>query len=214
MALKTYPLTTAQRFADYNGLGTLVVGSAKELLIITLINSVTEFIENYIGYRVQQSTITNEEYDTEAGDVLNLKRWPVSSVTLQRRNSALNNDEWETIDSSYYFVDTDAGIIYGAGGWDFPRSRRGYRVTYTAGYDFDNALTFLADTEGGDLELAAWILMATVYGRRKGGGGIKSESIGDYRVVYHGTLMQNEDVKDILDKYGDSNLGATLTPTH
>lgn len=217
MAVKSYALTTPQRAADAIGLGTLTSGSSQEVLLERLIDSVTEYVENYIGFRVQETAYTNEEYDTEDGDTLNLKNYPINSsetFTLDRRNSLLDTDDWEAIDGDYYSVDFDNGIILGMGSWEFARTRAGYRVSYTAGFDFDNSTTFLADTEGGDIELAVWLLLGTVYNRVKGGAGIKSEAIGDYKVVYAVTMFENEDIKNLLDKYrrGDIDVGGYLTP--
>ena len=216
MAIKTYALTTVQRAADFIGLGTITAGSTKDTILQRLIDSVTDFIEHHIGYRVQLATYSNEEYDTERGDTLLLKRFPIGTFTnLQRRNSALNEDDWETIDSSFYHVDTDTGIINGAGGWRFARSRKGYRVNYTAGYDIDTTDKFLQATDGGaDLELAAWMLITTVYNRRKGGTGIQSESIGDYRVVYAGAMMENKDILSLLDKFKKIEAQGQITPVN
>ena len=216
MAIKTYALTTVQRAADFMGLGTIVANSTKDTILQRLIDSVTDFIEHHIGYRVQLATYTNEEYDTERGDTLLVKRFPIGTFTrLQRRNSALNETDWETVDSSFYHVDTDTGIINGAGGWRFARSRKGYRVTYTAGYDIDTSTKFLQATDGGaDLELAAWMLIATVYNRRKGGTGIQSESIGDYRVVYAGAMMENKDILSLLDKFKKIEAQGPITPVN
>ncbi len=213
MAVKSYALTTVQRAATFLGLGTITAGSTNDKLLERMIDSVTEYIENYIGYRVQQTTYTNEEYDTEKSQTLLLNNFPVSTFTrLQRRNSALNNNSWETIDSEFYHADLDAGMILGAGGWEFAQTRRGYRCTYTAGYDFDNAASFLQDTEAADLELAAWLLVSSVFNRGKGGVGIQSEAIGDYRVVYARSLMENEDIKAFLDKYKRIEVLGPLTP--
>lgn len=213
MAIKSYSLTTVQRAADFLGLGTITSGSTKDTLLERMIDSVTEFVENYIGYRVQQTTYTNEEYDTEKSDTLLLNNFPVSTFTrLQRRNSALNDNDWETIDSNLYHVDLESGVINGAGGWLFARTRKGYRCTYIAGYDFDLTDTFLQDTEAADLELAAWLLVSTVFNRGKGGVGIKSEAIGDYRVVYAKSLMENEDIKALLDKYKRIEVLGPLIP--
>lgn len=215
MAIKSYALTTVQRAATFIGLGTITAGSTNETVLERLIDSVTEFIENYIGYRVQQTTYTNEEYDTEKGQTLLLDNFPVSTFTrLQRRNSALNEDDWETVDTDFYHTDLDAGMLLAAGGWKFVRTRRGYRCTYTAGYNFDNSATFLQNTEGADLELAAWLLISTLYNRRKGGAGILSESIGDYRVVYAKSLMENEDIKALLDKFKRIEAQGPLTPVN
>ncbi len=217
MAVKSYALTTPQRAADAIGLGTLVASSAKEVLLGRLIDSVTEYVEGYLGFRVQETAYTNEEYDTEKSDSLNLKSYPINSgetFSLGRRNSLLDTDDWEAIDGDYYTVDFDAGIIYGMGSWQFARTRAGYRVTYTAGFSFDNSSTFLAETEGGDIELAVWLLLGTLYNRIKGGAGIKSEAIGDYKVVYAMTMFENKDIQNLLDKYrkGDIDIGSYLTP--
>ena len=213
MAIKAYALTTVQRAADFLGLGTIVSNSTNDKRLQRLIDSVTDFIEHHIGYRVKQTTYSNEEYDTEKGSTLLLDKFPISTFTnLQRRSSALNDDNWETVDSNLYHVDNDSGIITGAGGWLFARTIKGYRVNYTAGFNFDNTATFLQDTEGSDLELAAWLLISTLFSRGKGGVGIKSESIGDYRVVYAKSLMENEDIQALLDKFKKIEPIGPLTP--
>lgn len=207
MAIKANALTTAQRAADYGGLGTL---AGSDLTIMErLVNSVTDFIINYTGRNFKKATYIQEEYSTERADALNLKNFPVISsevFLLERRDSSMNEGDWENVDGIYYHVDYDSGIIYGAGGWKFSRVVRGYRVTYTAGYDYDNIATFLADTEVGDVELASWMLINALWSNRKGGGSgnISSERIGDYSVSYRKALMENDDVKAILDAYSNS----------
>lgn len=212
MSLKAYALTTVDRAGDFIGLGTL--SAAKEAQLEMMVNSVTDYIESYLGYRVKKTTYTNEEYDVQNGKSFNLKNFPVVSgeaFTLQRRNSGLNEDSWETIDSQYYHVENETGIVYMAGG-NFNASLKGYRVTYTAGYDFDNSATFLSDTEAADIEMAAWLLIASVNERKKGGGGITSEGIGDYRVSYAKSMFENDDIKDILDKYKRIDSISVITP--
>ena len=124
----------------------------------------------------------------------------------------MNEDRWETVDAQYYHVDEEAGIIFATSGWQFSRTRRGYRVTYTSGYDFDNSDTYLSDTEGGDIELAAWMLIEAVWSKRKGGSGVIKESIGDYSITYKKTLFQDEEAKNLLDKYAESDTPGVLTP--
>jgi len=214
MAVKSYALTIASRLSAYMDITTPT--GTKLTVMEAIIDAVTEFIEDYLGYRVQKTAYTNEEYDTEEGQVLNLKNFPVVSgetFTLQRRTSALDEDSWETVDSEYYHVEEKSGIIYGAGGWEFSRTRRGYRVTYTAGYDFDITGTYLSSTEGGSIELAAWMLCEGIWSKRKGGSGIKSERIGDYSITYTKLLMENEDIKSLLDKHASADDSfAVLTP--
>lgn len=213
MAVKSYALTTAQRAADYAGLGTL--SGANLIVMESLVDTVTEFIEQYLGFRVKKTTYTQEEYSTERAESLNLKNLPVvsgESFLLERRTSSVDEDSWETVDSRYYHVDNDEGIIYGVGGLVFTRTRNGYRVTYTAGYDFDNSSTFLQGTKGGAIELAAWMLLEGLWNKRKGGSGIKSERIGDYQIVYTKLLMENDDIKALLDKFAGLELGSVITP--
>ncbi len=213
MSVKSYALTTRQRLMDFMGVSSLT--STQENVLDRVIDSVTEYIERYIGFRVKQTAYSNEEYSTDESPTLILKNFPIDSAetfTLARRNSSINENNWETIDSQYYHVDYNAGIIYGASGWRFSKTRNGYRVTYTAGYDFDNSATFLSDTEGGDLELATWMLATTMWNRRKGGAGITQESIGDYSVTYAKSIMENDELRAILDKYARSEPGGVQTP--
>lgn len=209
----SYALTTATRLSNYMGISvpTGVTLSAMERMI----DAVTTFVENYTGRRFKKTVYTQEEYDTEEAETLNLKHLPVvagQAFTLERRNSGLNEDDWETVDSQYYHVDRETGMIEFADGITLSRRRKGYRVTYTAGYDFDNATTFLSDTEAGDVELAVWMLMEGLWNKRKGGSGISHESIGDYSVTYRKELMENEDLQAILDKYATLDTIGVITP--
>lgn len=211
MSLKSYALTTVSRYKTF----AKISGSSDDTRIENLINGVTDFVESYLGYRVQETAYSNEVYDTNVGDNIVLKNFPVNSsetFTFQRRKTAGNEDEWETIATERYFVDYEAGIVFAAGNWRFPRTRKGFRVSYTAGYDYDNSATFLMDTTAGDLELAAWMLVSSGLSRGGSGGGIKEEAIGDYRVVYMGTVYENEEVKNILDKYRRLEAVGPLTP--
>lgn len=213
MSVKAGALTTGQRVADYGGLGTLSGDNLTRMERI--VDSITSFIENYIGYTIQETTYTNEEYSTERGQILNLENFPVSSSSsfvLQRRTNSLDEDEWESVDTQYYHVDYDAGIIHAAGGWEFQRTRNGYRVTYTAGYDYDNSTSYLSDTNAADLEMIVWELCLAMYNRKGAATGIKSERIGDYSVTYGKLVLEDENIKSILDKYAREDVISVLTP--
>lgn len=217
MSLNTNALTTVDRTAEFIGIAVPASGSAKYNVLERIINSSSQFIERYIGKTVKQTAYSQEEYNTERGNTLNLKNYPVNSsatFVLERRNSGLNENSWEQINSAYFHIDYKTGIIYGAGGLNFAKSIKGYRVTYTAGYDFDNVTTFLGDTEGADLELACWMLVASAFERRSSGGNISSERIGDYSVTFRKAVLENEDLASILDKFGgvDTDLGTVITP--
>lgn len=211
MAILSYTLTTEARLAAFLDITT---PTGTDLTAFqNIINTATTFIENYIGRRVKKTAYSHEEYDTELSETLNLKNFPVDSsatFTLERRSSSQNEDDWESVDTQYYHVDYDSGIIMGANGLRFARTSKGYRASYTAGYDFDNSTTFLSDTEGGDLELAIWMLASALWNKRTSGGGsgnIQSERIGDYSVTYTKVLLENPDIKSILDKYAGINTG-------
>lgn len=204
MALKSYALTTVQRLKDFMGLGTTT--AAQDTTLETIINAATEYIEQHIGFRVKKATYTQELYDTDNSGSLTLKRRAIDSAAsfvLERRNSGLNENSWEQVDSQYIHVDYDAGIIYGAGGWKFYKSRQGYRVTYTAGVDFDNSSTFLSDTTMGDLELAIWIIAKDMYNTAGRESGVIREAIGDYEIEYAEASdeMIAAPAMDILNKY-------------
>lgn len=202
MAVKSYALTTRQRLIDFLGLTGLT--STQNSVLDRIIDSVTEFIENYTGRRFKQTTYTNELYDGDGSEYLLLKNYPVnsaSSFTLSRRDSVVNESSWSSIDSEDYFVDYDTGIVEYAGGLRFASQPKHYRVTYTAGYNYDNSSTFLSDTEAGDIEYIAWKLCAVAWARRQGDPSIASESIGDYSVSYTKEAFENDEVKSVLDKY-------------
>ena len=217
MALNANALTSVQRLADFLELGTITVGSSKETLLQRIINAVSQFVETYTGRTFKQTTYTNEEYDVGTkSEYLHLKNWPVSSTasfTLQERQSAENEDDWDTIDSEDYFVDYDSGVVELAQGLKFGRGPKRYRVTYTAGYNFDNSSTFLGDFLP-DLEYVVWKLCATLYNRRRGGVGVESERLGDVSVTLTKNVFESEEVREILDKYSKEEVASTKTPVN
>lgn len=216
MALKSYALTTVQRAADFIGLGTVTAGSVQYTILEALVNAATDQIEAYIGHRVKKTTYTSEEYHGSGGVIL-LNHWPLiagEAVTVQRRLSGVNESNWETVDTQYYYTDAGAGVISSVRGVNFSLSNYGYRVSYVAGYDYDNVTTFLSDVaDGAALELACWMLVATLYQRRAGGGGVVSETIDKYSVTYAQTgLMSSPDIMELLDMYRRVDFPGVVTP--
>ena len=212
MTLKTYALTTVARFVSYAELTNLT--AAQETVLEILVNQATEFIENYCDRRFQQTAYTNEVYDGDGGSTINLRQYPVASgetFGLDVRSSAENEDDWDDIDSDDYFVQYDEGIIELPDGRFFHNAPRRYRVTYTAGFDFDNSATFLSDTEAGDVEYACWLLLQVQWNKRKGDPSVISEKIGDYSVTYRKAAMENSQVMEILDKYARISYGGNRT---
>jgi hypothetical protein len=207
----SYALTTRQRLMDFMGITS--VTTVQGNVIDRVIDSVTEYIERYCGRRFKKTTYTNELYDGDGSNCIVLNSFPVdssSTFTFQYRTSRDNEDSWDTFDSDEYFVDYDAGIIEMPTDVRLARGVKIYRVTYTAGYDFDNVTTFLSDTEAGSVEYVAWVLASTTYNKRKASGDIVSERIGDYSVTYGKTLFESDDIKGILDGYKKLGSGGGL----
>lgn len=199
---KTYALTTTSRFKTYAS----VSGSTDDALIEILIDLVTEFVENYCGRRFKSATYTSEEYDGTGTTKLILNNWPVSTFTsLQERATRLNTSNWNSIDVQDYFVENKTGIITLIP-FEFIKGTKLYRATYTAGYVFDNLSTYLGDTEAGDVEWATWELVKAAYNKRKQQPGLSSAKLGDASVTYRATVVEDKDIKAILDKYRRINL--------
>ena len=95
------------------------------------------------------------------------------------------------------------------------RGRNLYRITYTAGFDFDNSATFLGDTDAADLEVAAWLMAQDVWSSKGLNSNIKSERIGDYAVSYGEvmkTMFSNPQAHEILDTFRELRGDGVLTP--
>lgn len=219
MSLVTDVLTTVARLSDFMGIDAPASGSALETSMQVTINAVTKWIQNYTSKTFKKTAYTNEEYTTERGQTLNLKHFPVlssESFLLERRNSQLNENEWETVDGDYYTVDYDAGIIESMGGLIFYRTRYGYRVSYTAGYDFNNTTTFLGETAAADVEIACWMIAQDIQKNKTKDTAISSERLGDYSVSYGefmNSMFKNPQAKEILDHYRDEGQElSVLTP--
>lgn len=204
-----YALTTVARQKIFSGIS----GTTYDTILDYIVDSATDWIEGYCDIRFKETTYTNQEYDGTGSTFLQLKHFPVSSsaaFTLQKRDTATNENNWSTIESDLYFVNNSAGIVKLVSGEDFLTGQNGdvflkipnhYRVTYTAGYAFDNAATFLSTVGAADLEYAIWKLANAAFLQRKSSGNIQSERIGDYDVTFTKEAMMDDEVKEILSKY-------------
>lgn len=208
-----YALTTRTRVMDFMGQSSLT--TTEETVLDRIIDSVTNFVENYCQRRFKQ-TVYTEEFNGDGSEEAVLNQFPISSTAsfaLYYRNADGNEDEWTAFDTEDYFINYNAGIVELAANTRFLKfSRRLYRAIYTAGYNFDNAATFLSDTSAADLEYAVWRLCTTAFNKRKSDVGIESESIGDYSVTYSKTLFETPEIKEILDKYKRVEVAGVSSP--
>ena len=199
MAIKSNALTTLARLKSYLGISVVAYDTVLEYTI----DATTAFILQYCDRVFQQTANSNEVYDGNGMTDMVLKNYPVSSTatfTLEKRDSIDNNGSFSTISSTDYFVKYTAGIVHFATG-HFKKIAQHYRVTYTAGYDYDTAAKTLISVGLGDLEYAVWKLCAVMYYQRKSSGDIASERIGDYSVTYMKEVMTDPEVLAILGKY-------------
>lgn len=208
MSVKSYALTTRERLMDFMGLSS--VTSTQGNVLDRIIDACTEYIEHYCGRRFKKTTYSNEVYNSDGSGIIVTKSSPIvssDSVTVQIGVPTSYNN----LNSEYYSLDYASGVIRTLHKSSFPKGIGTVRVSYTAGYDFDNVTTFLSDTEAGDVEYAMWKLCASAYNNRKQSQNVTSERLGDYAVTFNKMSFEDEEVKSILDNYSNNDLGSTLT---
>ena len=173
-----------------------ILDNSQDSYLTNLINRATDIIEKYCnGRRFKETTYTNETYDGNGSQFLNLKHYPISAITsLQWRSGDFSSNNWDSIDSSMYTYLDIEGEIYYTG--VFSRGIRNYRVSYTAGYS----------TIPNDLQQACITLISYLKNQTKTSG-MKSESLGEY------SYTKDDDVQATISKLGlDEILNAYRIP--
>ena len=191
-ALHSYALTSLADLKLFLDITT----SAKDDLLRLLINCTTDFIEKYCGRRFKSTVYTNEEYDGTGTPDLPLNQYPIITfTTLSVNNYVDNQDDWETVASTDYFVYTNEGMLKLIS--NTLQTPQRYRATYTAGYA----------TIPSDLEWACLKICAKTYLRRLGEG-VESERLGDHAIVWITDVLQmDKELKAILDLYKRHYIG-------
>jgi hypothetical protein len=145
------------------------------LYIDSIINSASQFIENYCNRKFISQTFT-EYYDGNDEEKLLLSNFPITVFTglyLYDFMSAVVLQTY-TVHSDYE-VYTDEGIIYKPG--CFGHGHKNYKVVYVAGYTMANMPE--------DLKTACFELAKLSYFKMDKQG-IQSETIGRYSINYGG----------------------------
>jgi len=144
------------------------------LYIESLINTATDFMENYCGgRRFKKTTYTDELIDGNGTQMLFTPQMPIISITSIYRHYVFTDDD--LYDSDYYKVYLNEGYIYRNAGWIL--GMQNIKITYIAGYDFDT------DGIPPELENICNTLVSMKY-ESVSKMGIKSEKIGQYSVTY------------------------------
>lgn len=167
-----------------------ITGTDDDTYLEALIDRVSEIIEAYCD-REFNSESREEIFDGTGTDDYITDEWPINSITsLSIRQSTLNEDDWETLDSEYYHYYGDQGVVHYLNG--FLKGVKNYKIVYTAGY------TEVPD----DLEQAAIDMISYYYNKRKSKN-VQSESIGDYSITYSKSdnVIDDLGLDVILDKY-------------
>ena len=201
MAINLNGLTTVARLKTFIG----ITVADDDAILESIINMMSDYVDKYCNRTFKKTTYTNEIYDGNGFHRLLLFNWPIDSdetFTLDERANGQNVSSWSSIGSTLYYVLYADGILHLTGGI-FRNTPRHYRVTYTAGYDFDNFTpgNTLESQGVGDLEYAVWKLCVKAFRKRKQSTDITSESIGDYSVSFRASVMADQEVKEILNSY-------------
>ncbi len=171
-------------------------------LIIRKINQVSNQIERYCDRKFKKAIYTDELYNGQGTTQLVLKQRPIdtnSPFTLSSRNSALNDDSFTDIQSDWYYIKSDSGVVdlllnlWGSyGRW---------KVTYSAGYD-----TIPDDLAEAAAALAAYYTVNAEPGLI--GTQLVKEGSREIRyantTINFMTLMQNLGVDAIINSYANS----------
>lgn len=130
--LKDYALTTVADVKE--SLGIPGANTQYDNLIIRKINAATAAIEKYCSRRFKATDYTDESYNGSRGNQLVLNNYPIiGDITLKARDSALNEADFETLDTEIYFIGANSGVI----DLLFSSGRRwgAFAVSYRGGYE-------------------------------------------------------------------------------
>lgn len=215
MNLVAYALVTLDDTKTFLG----ITNNTQDEKLKMLINMATDYIESQTGRRFVSTVHTNEEFDGSGTFNLTLNHPIVSFTQLQVNSNFDNSDNWQTVDSSEYWIDNETGIITKISSFSdfdeenengealsdlgFQRGKNKYRATYTSGYS----------TVPYDLQFACMTIVGNLLNSGATGGAIKSESLGDHSVTYQDINqstggMSGGILEDVLSKYRDIPLAS------
>lgn len=192
--------------ADVTSIPGFPTTSISDDFIKRKINQATEMIEGYCGRRFKETTYTDEKYDGTLTSSLVLKQRPIKSsdpFIIKGRSGATSDSSYDTIDSSFYFIDYDAGIVDAVSSFYSGYDR--WAVTYTAGY-----ATIPADLQEACATLAAYLAQNS-----QGTGGISSKQEGSRKVDYFNTtgaegIIGLLHLDEILDGYASTSISGLI----
>jgi len=195
-ALNTWALTSVADVKESLG----ITDTSQDNLIRRKINQATDMIESYCGKNNGQhfaSTAYVEDYDGTGTNQLILKNRPVISFTsLAQRSTTENISDFDTVNSSDYFVDTTAGVVDCV--FTLSLNWNIYRATYTAGFA----------TIPSDLAEACVMLTSALVENASTGAAVKRKTQGPKSIEYYDSvqgesLITQLGIDDMLQRYTD-----------
>jgi hypothetical protein len=196
------PLVTLANYKTYAG----VRGGGYDAAIQLHINQAEAMLRDHAGRSSEngfESATRTEVYDGHGAETIQLREWPVSSITLVEERGT--ESSWTTVAASEYRVNESTGLLYrlGArhgrvvadrlgGGWNaafgvapsWGSDPQNVRVTYVGGY-----ATIPADIAG-----VVYLLVDFLFANAGSDMTAVSESIGVYSKSRGGTYMSADDI--------------------
>ena len=165
-------------------------------MIALYIESVTEFINEYLKRSIEEQSNVTEYFDgDDLNDHINLSSYPLTDTTtfvFQYRTGSYSNPTWNDFDEDYYQVDEEIGQILTDSMYD---GRRNIKVVYSAG--------FAKDDIPKAIKTACLKLVAKIYNKKRSDG-FKDESLGDASISWDKFL--SDDIKLLLSPYRNLSL--------
>lgn len=200
-AILSYALTTLSDVKETLGIASS--NTTKDNLITRKINQATEMIVGYCNRRFDEQTGVVEYYDGSGLEQLLLRNRPITAtttLTLEARDTSLNDNDFTTVDTDHYFVDTDAGVIDGITTFSGRYDR--YKVTYSYGW-----ATIPSDISEACASIAAYL----VNNDPSQVGGVASKKEGTREIRYSNNkggydtdnLIEQLGLKITLDRYAE-----------
>lgn len=129
----SYAITTIAKVKAQLG----ITDTSKDSLLETLVNQVTAFAEGFCGgRRFMSHTVSNEMHDTNGGNNVFLKDFPITALSsVEYRSGSISSPTWNTYSPEGYLLYADEGYVHFFG--KLPTVHQGLRFNYVAGYLID-----------------------------------------------------------------------------
>jgi len=171
----------------------------KKLIEDHLIPGVSKAIETYCSRNILDDAALTEYYSGDGDDTLQLKQWPINSVTSVHYRSGSGWDEssdWATAlteDTDFYIESEKGQLKATVSAWS--EAKKYYKVVYRAGW--------VEKSMPEDIKTAAKIWVAILFQKAKSKlHGVQVHIIGDESFSYDlGPDGVPKEVKGLIDSY-------------